>query len=73
MDFLIIDKTCMQIPMQAETFFANETAAKTLPHEEGITLSVVGDWHDWLRQNECELKIISRLNPADDKIERVEL
>ena len=52
---------------------ANETAAKTLPHEEGITLSVVGDWHDWLRQNECELKIISRLNPADDKIERVEL
>ena len=52
---------------------ANEAAVQTLSHEENITVGVVGEWYDWLKENGCELKIISRLNPADERIERVEI
>ena len=52
---------------------ANKTAVETLSHEEKITLAVVEDWYNWLQEEGCELKIISRLNPASNKIARVEL
>tara|TARA_R110002110_G_scaffold73560_1_gene195085 strand:+ start:1258 stop:3288 length:2031 start_codon:yes stop_codon:yes gene_type:complete len=52
---------------------ANDEAAATLPHEEKITLAVVDDWYEWLKSEGCELKIVSRLNPASKKIPRVEL
>ena len=52
---------------------ANKTAVETLSHEEKITLAVVEDWYNWLQEEGCELKIISRLNPASKKIARVEL
>jgi glycosyltransferase involved in cell wall biosynthesis len=52
---------------------ANDAAVETLSHEEKITLAVVEEWYDWLKTEGCELKIISRLNPASDKIARVEL
>jgi len=44
-----------------------------LSHEEKITLAVVDEWYEWLKAEGCELKIISRLNPASQKIARVEL
>ena len=52
---------------------ANEAAVDTLSHEEKITLAVVDEWYEWLKAEGCELKIISRLNPASEKIARVEL
>jgi len=52
---------------------ANDAAVETLSHEEKITLAVVDEWYEWLKAEGCELKIISRLNPASQKIARVEL
>ena len=52
---------------------ANPAAAATLSHEEKITLDVTKDWYKWLSGIGCELKIASRLNPAYNKIERVEI
>jgi hypothetical protein len=52
---------------------ANPAAAETLAYEAQITLDAVEDWYDWLKAEGCELKIISRLNSATDKIARVEL
>ena len=59
--------------IDANEVATNENSVKTLKQEESITSSVVEDWCDWLKENDCTLKIISEINPASPKIERVEL
>ena len=51
----------------------NEAAVQTLEHEEKITLDVAEEWYNWLKETGCELKIVSRLNPASARIDRVEI
>jgi hypothetical protein len=46
-------------------------AWSSLTTEEKITVSAMGEWHDWLDKQGIVLKVISRTNPAPERVERL--
>jgi glycosyltransferase involved in cell wall biosynthesis len=51
----------------------NESAVKTLEHEEKITTDAMLPWYEWLKSKGTTLKIVSDINPAPDCIERLQI
>ena len=51
----------------------NYESVSKLPLEEQVTIDAISDWYDWLLQKGCELKIVSSINPAPEKIKRVKI
>ena len=51
----------------------NPAAVASLPEEAQMTVEVMGDWSEWLKSREIDLKIISSTNPAPSTIPRLEL
>ena len=51
----------------------NENSVKNLPLEEQMTIDVISNWYDWLLSKGCELKIVSSINPAPEKVQRVKI
>tara|TARA_A100001515_G_scaffold144906_2_gene150682 strand:- start:2147 stop:4174 length:2028 start_codon:yes stop_codon:yes gene_type:complete len=52
---------------------SNKAAAETLLRENKITVNAIESWYNWLSENGCVLKIVSKYNPAPENIERIEI
>ena len=52
---------------------AQNVKVENLEYEAKITSEAITPFYFWLRENDCELKIVSELNPAPKFIERVTL
>ena len=50
---------------------ANQAAVATLNNEATITADAMLGWYGWLKSQGTELKIISKINPAPEQIERI--
>jgi len=51
----------------------NQNSVDNLSLEVEVTLDSISDWYDWLLQKGCELKIVSSINPATEKIQRIKI
>jgi hypothetical protein len=49
----------------------NDASVKSLPTEVKTTSDAIGEWHRWLKDGGCTLKVISALNPAPSSVERI--
>ena len=51
----------------------NPAAVDTLEHEAKITTNAIASWASWLNKEGITLKIVSKINPAPETIERVQI
>ncbi len=51
----------------------NPAAVDTLETEGSVSTDAILPWYEWLKSHGATMKIVSRLNPAPEQIERIEL
>ena len=51
----------------------NPAAVDTLETEGSVSTDAILPWYEWLKSKGTTMKIVSRLNPAPEQIERIEI
>ena len=51
----------------------NPAAVDTLETEGNVSTDAILPWYEWLKSKGTTMKIVSRLNPAPEQIERIEI